>query len=418
MAETDQLTVIRPKWFDIADIVDTPISAENWLIDARWPERVTCPICGTSDIDMVWKGDRRILECRGAQPHAFNARTGTALEHFDLTDRQWVLIAHFVSNRVDDVSRTALTGLLGLPEIVARVYGDRVCEMWSDIHDPGNADAIGFDDVNADSPLRYVDERAGFDLPHSADADPDEVAVSMLNASWNDRYGVNETILAQGPIALLRELGWACKKTHRDLSCREFVSGLAHRLGVAYSYLARINDLTHPMDQNACMVMCSMMLSSVEEKFPPLPGIGGGWIDGIKDHRDAIAHELEFQEKRLFTLTFESDPDEPGNEPTFRHGSRVFETFKGKEASRCVSSVFRYPTNPMMQQAVRYLIAALDAKIRRLWDSLECCTFCRDGVPDDFCKARCPIFEDGWRRKDSKRRNEFTDCTPTCSSPS
>src|SRR6267154_626239 len=79
-----------------------PVNCREYLVERRWPDGVTCPRCGSTDVETLERGGR--WRCRSTH-HApqFTVRTGTVMEDspedFPISLDKWCIAMWKIVNR-------------------------------------------------------------------------------------------------------------------------------------------------------------------------------------------------------------------------------------------------------------------------------------------------------------------------------
>lgn len=385
-------------WTEVSDQFLPEQIAEKWLIAARWPNGVICPLCETEDVDQVVKSDEQegnYFECKRKTAHRFSVAEGTLIGHWALSFRDAALLFHLATNRVDDVSRLVLMGLAGIdPEggrqcldIIGRIRQESMAPPDSIQIEQGNLAAMDF--------ARLFDERSGHDMPAPINDDPSNLASTVLTARWQPHYCLVEPIGPKGVEELLSS-GWSWSNpVVRDLTCREYLSGLPFRLGAAFRHLARISQLNDPFDQFAHLRMCVLLMVSVEEKFRGvLMDDAKIAADMIRDFKNGVAHELEHQTKRSLSL---HRSDDAGGYSTLSWAIQESQSNDGIREDRPLNPAFADVTDEVLHNDLIRVLVLLYIEITRRWKVTAFCDYCIGPTPDDFCATCCRKWAKVWR---------------------
>src|SRR5262245_24826797 len=88
------------------------------MIEARWPNGVTCPTCGARDPRYI--STRRLWECRTKHPRRqFSAKVGTIFEDSPLGLDKWLPAVWMIANMKNGVSSHELARSLGVTQKTA-----------------------------------------------------------------------------------------------------------------------------------------------------------------------------------------------------------------------------------------------------------------------------------------------------------
>jgi transposase-like protein len=95
-----------------------PDNCIDYLANRRWPNGVTCPTCGRSDVAYV--PSRRLWQCKTRHPKAqFSVKTGTVLEDSPLGLDKWLPVMWMVANCKNGVSSWEIHRSLGVTQKTA-----------------------------------------------------------------------------------------------------------------------------------------------------------------------------------------------------------------------------------------------------------------------------------------------------------
>ncbi len=84
-------------------------TAEKWLAGQRWPNGVSCPHCGSSNVQTGAKHKTMPYRCREKTcEKRFSTRTGTVLESSNLGYQVWVIAMYLLSTNLKGVSSMKL----------------------------------------------------------------------------------------------------------------------------------------------------------------------------------------------------------------------------------------------------------------------------------------------------------------------
>jgi transposase-like protein len=87
----------------------------NFLAARRWPNGVTCPTCGSSDVGFVMS--RRIWQCRTRHDHSqFSIKTGTIFEDSPISLDKWLLGMWMLANCKNGVSSYEISRATGISQ--------------------------------------------------------------------------------------------------------------------------------------------------------------------------------------------------------------------------------------------------------------------------------------------------------------
>ncbi len=87
----------------------------NYLVARRWPNGVTCPRCGSTDVGFV--ASRRIWQCKTRHDHAqFSIKTGTIFEDSPISLDKWLLAMWMLPNCKNGVSSYEISRATGISQ--------------------------------------------------------------------------------------------------------------------------------------------------------------------------------------------------------------------------------------------------------------------------------------------------------------
>ena len=97
----------------------------NYLVWKRWPNGVTCPICGSDDV--LFLSNQRRWKCRGKHPRAqFSAKVGTIFEDSPLGLDKWLTAMWQVVNCKNGISSYEVHRALGITQKSAWFMDHRI----------------------------------------------------------------------------------------------------------------------------------------------------------------------------------------------------------------------------------------------------------------------------------------------------
>ena len=84
-------------------------TAEAWFIDRRWPNGITCPHCGSDNVQTGARHKSMPFRCREKEcAKRFSAKTGTVMEGSKLGFQAWMVATYQLSTRLKLVSSMKL----------------------------------------------------------------------------------------------------------------------------------------------------------------------------------------------------------------------------------------------------------------------------------------------------------------------
>jgi len=80
-----------------------PDRALRFMVDVRWPNGVTCPTCGASDVTFL--KTRRLWKCRNTHPkRQFSVKVGTVMEDSAISLEKWLPAMWMIANCKNGIS--------------------------------------------------------------------------------------------------------------------------------------------------------------------------------------------------------------------------------------------------------------------------------------------------------------------------
>ena len=112
-------------------------AAERWFCEARWPNGVACPHCGSMNVQAgaAHKMPYRCRDCR----RRFSTRSGTVLADSKLGYQKWAIGIYLVTTSLKGVSSMKLHRDLGITQKSAWHLAHRIRQAW-DATDDGPFD--------------------------------------------------------------------------------------------------------------------------------------------------------------------------------------------------------------------------------------------------------------------------------------
>jgi transposase-like protein len=87
----------------------------SYLVARRWPNGVTCPTCGRSDVSYV--AGRRVWQCKSRHPRAqFSVKVGTIFEDSALPLSKWLAAIWLLTNAKNGISSWEIHRSLGITQ--------------------------------------------------------------------------------------------------------------------------------------------------------------------------------------------------------------------------------------------------------------------------------------------------------------
>ena len=108
-------------FMELLKIFPDDATAEAWFVEARWPEGVTCPHCGSANVKTGANHHSMPFRCRQKGcAKRFSTKTGTVMECSNLGFQIWAIAIFLVATNLKGISREPRRiGELPLPRILA-----------------------------------------------------------------------------------------------------------------------------------------------------------------------------------------------------------------------------------------------------------------------------------------------------------
>ena len=118
------LTLVEAiRMFDDKDAV------EDLFIEARWPNGIACPKCGSMDIQERPTRKPQPFRCRSCRKD-FSVKTGTVMQGSNLTLSQWAIATYQMNTSLKGVSSMKLSRDLGISQQSAWHLAHRIRKAW------------------------------------------------------------------------------------------------------------------------------------------------------------------------------------------------------------------------------------------------------------------------------------------------
>ena len=105
-------------------------TAEQWFVQQRWPEGVTCIRCESKNIQVRKTRKPQPYRCRDCRKD-FSVKTGTLLHNSKLTLQQWAFAVYQMSTSLKGTSSMKLHRDLEITQKSAWHVGHRIRSMWN-----------------------------------------------------------------------------------------------------------------------------------------------------------------------------------------------------------------------------------------------------------------------------------------------
>ena len=121
---------------EIVRIFPDDETAEQWFIQQRWPNGITCVRCGSDNINVRTAHKSMPHRCRACDTR-FSVRLGTVLQCSNLGYPVWGMALYLMSTHPKGLSRMPLHRYLGITQKSAWDLAHRIREGWHDQNTDG-----------------------------------------------------------------------------------------------------------------------------------------------------------------------------------------------------------------------------------------------------------------------------------------
>lgn len=116
-------------WPELFDLFPDNATAERWFVATRWPGGVTCPACGSSDVQERRTRKPQPYRCRHCR-NDFSAKTGTLMQGSPLGFRVWAIAIYILTTGIKGTSSMKLHRDLKVTQKTAWYLAHRIRETW------------------------------------------------------------------------------------------------------------------------------------------------------------------------------------------------------------------------------------------------------------------------------------------------
>ena len=106
-------------------------TAEKWFIEQRWGDEITCPKCGSHNIQVKTKHPQMPHRCRSCRKF-FSVKTGTVMQGSNLGYQHWVIGIFLMTTNLKGVSSLKLHRDLGISQKTAWYMLHRLREVYAE----------------------------------------------------------------------------------------------------------------------------------------------------------------------------------------------------------------------------------------------------------------------------------------------
>ncbi len=104
-------------------------TAEAWFVEARWPNGIACPRCGSLSVLVGAKHKTMPFRCRDCRKR-FSPRTGTALEASNIGFQAWIIAIYLLATNLKGVSSMKIHRDLEISQKSAWFLLHRLRKAW------------------------------------------------------------------------------------------------------------------------------------------------------------------------------------------------------------------------------------------------------------------------------------------------
>ena len=106
-------------------------TAEAWFRSLRWPDGITCPDCGSDNVQDGCKHKSMPFRCRDCG-RKFSTKTGSVMQSSKLGYQTWAIAIYLFNTNIKGVSSMKLHRDLGITQKSAWHLAHRIREAWED----------------------------------------------------------------------------------------------------------------------------------------------------------------------------------------------------------------------------------------------------------------------------------------------
>ena len=121
-------------------------AAERWFAEARWPEGVWCPHCGSVNVQTGAKHKSQPYRCRDCRKR-FSVKTNTAMHDSKLGIQVWAIATYLMTTGLKGTSSMKVHRDLGVTQKTAWHLAHRLRETWQDENDDDFAGPVEVDET-------------------------------------------------------------------------------------------------------------------------------------------------------------------------------------------------------------------------------------------------------------------------------
>ena len=116
---------------EIARMFPDDAAAERWFVEARWPDGVHCPACGSVNVQERPTRKPQPYRCRDCRKD-FSVKTDTLMHNSKLGFQVWAIAIYLLATNLKSVSSMKLHRDLSITQKSAWHLAHRIRETWQD----------------------------------------------------------------------------------------------------------------------------------------------------------------------------------------------------------------------------------------------------------------------------------------------
>ena len=113
----------------VMDMFPDDAAAEKWVVETRWPNGITCPSCGSDNVNTQSKHPKMPYRCRKCRKF-FSAKTGTPMADSNLGYRKWAIALYLMTTGIKGTASMKLHRDLEISQKTAWHMAHRIRECW------------------------------------------------------------------------------------------------------------------------------------------------------------------------------------------------------------------------------------------------------------------------------------------------
>ena len=109
--------------------------AEKWIVETRWPNGISCPHCGSNNVQTKTTHPRMPYRCRKCRKF-FSAKTGTPMADSNIGYRVWAVALYLMTTGIKGTASMKLYRDLEITQKTAWYLAHRIRKAWDRKHAP------------------------------------------------------------------------------------------------------------------------------------------------------------------------------------------------------------------------------------------------------------------------------------------